>query len=132
LKVPKRPSSPEFRREVALRLKQAIRKHELTHSKAAKLLGVTRQTLWLYLHEKSAPGSVVLKKACQLWKLSLSVGGFDFDDRAFGPSGKQRPKPRQLDLFEALEQLRPDQIETKVIGRVRGSYELRVRIKVAS
>ena len=128
----KRRPNADFRHEIAGRLREAIQDNHLTISKAAKLLGVTRQSLWLYLNEKSTPGGEILKKACKLWKLTLNLEGFSFTSEAFGPERKALPRPQQLDLFRALEKLRPDQIDTRVIGRVRGFFELRVRIKIAS
>jgi transcriptional regulator with XRE-family HTH domain len=130
--VTKRRPNVEFRHEVSVRLREAIRDNGLTISVAAKMLRVTRQTLWLYLNERSTPGGEVLKRACKLWKLTLNVEGFSFTSDAFGPEKKTQPRAQQLDLFRALEKLRPDQIDTRVIGCVRGFFELRVRIKIAS
>lgn len=127
----KRGSSTEFRQEIALRLKEAILKSGLTKAEAAQKLGVTRQTLWLYLAAKCAPGSEVLKRACQEWKLSLTVKGVTFTPDAFG-APQDRITTKQLDLLEALDQIRPDQIQTQFVGRIGPFYELRLRIKVAS
>ena len=128
----KRRPNPDLRHEIAVRLREAIEDKNLTMTSAAKALRVTRQTLWLYLNEKSTPGGEVLKRACKVWNLTLNVEGFSFTSGAFGPEQKALPRPRQLDLFRALEKLRADQIDTRVVGCVRGFFELRVRIKIAS
>ena len=74
--------------------KEAIRKNGLTNTKAAELLGVKRQTLWLYLSEKSAPGTEVLRKASKHWKLSLG-DGYILTTGAFGPATTTLPeRPR--------------------------------------
>jgi transcriptional regulator with XRE-family HTH domain len=101
-------------------------------SEAAEQLGVRRQTLWLYLNEKSMPGGEVLRKACQLWKLSLNVKGFSFTSAAFGSPKKKTQKAEQYNLFRTLNQIRAKQIETTVVRRVGKFFELRLRIKVAS
>ena|SRR5579862_9281607 len=127
----RRRTSPRFRQQVAACLKEAIRENRLGKSDAAKLLGVKRQTLWLYLKEKTAPGPEVLRRASKLWKLSLS-DGYVVTSAAFGPEKKPQPRPKQLDLYKALDEIRPNHVTTRLIGRVGEFFEFRVRIKVAS
>lgn len=129
--MPKRRTSSTFRHEIAKCLNKAIREKGLSKSDAARALGIKRQTLWLYLKEKSAPGPEVLRKASKLWKLTLSDGTV-LTSEAFGPEKKPQSQPRQLRLFEALDDIKPNQITTKLIGRVGEFFEFRVRIKVAS
>jgi transcriptional regulator with XRE-family HTH domain len=128
----KRPTNPELRHEIAVRFREAIEINGLTMSEAAAQLGVRRQTLWLYLNEKSMPGGEVLRKACQHWKLSLNIKGFGFTSAAFGPPKDKPQKVEQYDLFRALNQIEEKQIKTTVVRRVGEFVELRVRIKVAS
>jgi transcriptional regulator with XRE-family HTH domain len=129
----KRRVDPALLREVATCLRKALLKHGLKPAEAAKKLGVERQTLWLYLNEKAMPGGAVLERACELWDLTLNVKGFSFTKGAFQrPKTRQQPSAKQLDLlFDVIEQIKPNQIETKLIGRA-GGFELRVRIKAAS
>jgi transcriptional regulator with XRE-family HTH domain len=127
----KKRTSPTFRREIAACLRRAIRENKLSKNEAAKRLGVERQMLWLYLKGKMAPGPEVLRKASKSWKLTLSDGTVLGPD-AFGPEKKPRSLPKQLRLFEALEEIQPNQIKTTLIGRVGDFFEFRVRIKVAS
>jgi transcriptional regulator with XRE-family HTH domain len=129
--MPKRPSSPALRREIATCLKAAIRDNKLKKSQAAKLLGVTRQTLWLYLNEKAAPGSEILRIASELWKLTLS-DGYVLKTDAFGPKKKLRTHTQQLSLLSVLDGIKPDQIQTEIIGRTGPFVEFRIRIRAAS
>lgn len=129
--MPKRRTSSALRLEIAKCLKRAIRENGLSKGDAAKALGIERQTLWLYLSGQSAPGAEVLRKASKLWKLTLSDGTV-LTSEAFGPEKKPKLQPKQLRLFEALDDIRSDQITTRLIGRVGEFFEFRVRIKVAS
>jgi transcriptional regulator with XRE-family HTH domain len=127
----KKRTSSAFRQEIASCLKRAIREKKLSKKAAAARLGVKRQMLWLYLTGKAAPGPEILRRASKLWKLTLSDGTVLGPD-LFGPENKPRGLPKQLRLFEALEEIQPNQIETRLIGRIGDFFEFRVRIKVAS
>jgi transcriptional regulator with XRE-family HTH domain len=120
----------EWRSEIAARFREAIAKRRLSNGQAADALGVTRQTLWLYLREKATPGGDVLKRACQLWGISISRKGVEFSAGAFGPERKApTPRAKQMGLFDALEMLREAQLETEVIGKTGEYFELRIRIR---
>jgi transcriptional regulator with XRE-family HTH domain len=126
----KRSNDPELRREIARQLQHAIDAKGLTKSQAAELLQVKRQTLWLYLKEKSTPGGEVLKKACELLDMKVHFKDYEFGAAAFGPSSSSGPPvPQQIGLFEVLEDLTSEQLEAKVVGRVGDYFELKVRIK---
>jgi transcriptional regulator with XRE-family HTH domain len=127
----KRPTSLRLRQEIASCLKAAIKKGGLSKKEAAELLGVERQTLWLYLTAKVAPGPEVLRKASRLWKLKLS-NGYVLKSGAFGPEKNIEAYVKQLNLYEALEQISSDQIEAQPVGRIGEYFEIRVRIKLAS
>jgi transcriptional regulator with XRE-family HTH domain len=129
--MPRRQTNATFRHEIAVCLKKAIREAGLSKGEAAQRLGVKRQTLWLYLKEKKAPGPEVLRRASKFLKLTLSDGTV-LNSGAFGPEKGPSPTAMQMRLFDAFEELRPNQIETKLIGRVGKYFEFRVRIKVAS
>jgi transcriptional regulator with XRE-family HTH domain len=130
-RVSKRPSSSILRREIATCLKAAIRDNNLKKRDAAKLLGITRQSLWLYLNEKSAPGSEVLRIASELWNLTLS-NGYVLKTEAFGPKKKLKTHAKQLNLLRALDEIKPSQIQTELVGRTGSFVEFRIRIKAAS
>src|SRR5690348_4301610 len=120
----KRASDKEWRREIAKRFREAIYKRRLTNKRAAEILGVKRQTLWLYLNDKATPGGDVLRKACEEWGITINRKGVEFSSGAFGSSkqaGRSPMKAKQLSLFEALELLREAQLDTEVLGRT-GQY----------
>jgi len=127
----KRSNDPEFRREVARQLRNAIEAKGLNRSEAANLLQIKRQTLWLYLKEKSTPGGEILKRACQLLGMTVHFKDHNFGPEAFAGQDSENapPVPKQMGLFQALEELRSEQLETKVVGRVGEYFELKVRIK---
>jgi transcriptional regulator with XRE-family HTH domain len=127
----RRPTNLRLRQEIAACLKAAIKKDRLSKKKAAELLGVKRQTLWLYLNAKVAPGPEVLRKASKLWKIKLS-DGYILRSAAFGPGKKIESYVKQLNLYEALDLITPDQIAAEPMGRVGEYFEFRVRIKLAS
>jgi hypothetical protein len=77
------------------------------------------------------PGVEVLERACKLWKLSLKVNGFTFSADAFHKEKKPKRSEQQLELFRAFADIRPSQIETKLVKTTGDLMELRVRIKVA-
>jgi len=125
----KKSADLEWRAEVASRFRKAIEKRALSVAQAAALLEVKRQTMYLYLNEKITPGGDVLKRACQLWGISISRKGVEFSAGAFGPKRQEPPSPAtQMGLFEALELLRKAQLDTEVVGRRGGHFELRIRI----
>src|SRR5258708_6976854 len=126
----KAPADLEWRREIASRFREAIAKRNLSNAQAAEMLGVRRQTIWLYLREKATPGGDVLKKACHLWGISISRKGVEFSAGAFGPERKTpTPRAKQMNLFDALELLREAQLDTEVIGKSGEYFELRIRIR---
>jgi transcriptional regulator with XRE-family HTH domain len=125
----KKSADLEWRHEIASRFRAAIKKAHVTNAQAASMLGVKRQTMWLYLKEKATPGGDVLRRACQLWGISISRSGVEFPAGAFGQERRKAPPPaRQMGLFDALEMLREAQLETEVIGQRGNYFELRIRI----
>ena len=128
--MPKKPADKEWRSEIARRFGQAIEERHLSKTEAAKNLGITRQTLWLYLNAKATPGGDVLKKACKSWEITISRKGAEFSAGAFGPEREPAPKrPKQLDLFKALEILREAKFETELVARSNQYFEIRIRIQ---
>jgi transcriptional regulator with XRE-family HTH domain len=131
-KMSKRRTNRVVRHEIATRLREALDLRRLTISEAAKLLGVTRQALWLYVNEKAMPGGRVLERACRKLDLSLTVNGFLITKEAFGPAIAKTAPSEQYELFRAFAEITPDQIETKLVRSSKDLFELRVRIKKAS
>jgi transcriptional regulator with XRE-family HTH domain len=126
----KGPADFEWRSEIAARFREAIKERHLTNAQAAEMLGVKRQTMWLYLNEKATPGGNVIGKACQLWGISMSRKGVEFSAGAFRPKRKtSAPRPRHMGLFDALKMLREAELETQVIGKSGEYFDLRIRIR---
>lgn len=126
----KRSADSELRREIARRLKEAIRDNDLTNTKAAELLKVKRQTLWLYLKEKATPGGDVLRRAFELWGITLKLPGFVITRETLGPEPPPREKlPEQLSLIDLLDRIEDRQLEATVIGRREDYFELKLRIR---
>jgi transcriptional regulator with XRE-family HTH domain len=120
----------EWRSEIAARFNEAIEKRHLTNARAAEMLGVKRQTMWLYLNRKATPGGDILRRACQLWGISITRKGVEFSPGAFGPDRKAAgPPPKQMGLFDALEMLRDAKLEAEVIGKSGEYFDLRIRIR---
>jgi transcriptional regulator with XRE-family HTH domain len=129
----KRGADSELRRAIVNGLTNAIRTNKLTKSKAAELLKVKRQTLWLYLRGKATPGGDVLRRAFELWGLRIELGNYVITKESFGlkpePVG---PTAEQLSLLDQLEKLSDDQLEVAPMGR-RGEYfEFKIRIRAGA
>ena len=121
-----------LRTDFAARLSKAI--SGISKSEAAEKLGISRQMLNRYLKGQSTPGGEVIKRACENWKLTLSIRGFEFKAGAFDAPTRRRTvaKSGQLSLLELLEKLRNDQLEAKIVGREGDSFYVKLRIKVVA
>jgi transcriptional regulator with XRE-family HTH domain len=123
-----------FRRQVADKFSAAISSRGLTKAEAAKILGVSRETLYQYLNARSTPGSDVLQRACEVWGITLNYRGLEFDSAAFGQSAKKSDigGDRQLDLFAALNLVNDNSVDVTVIRKTKKSIELKVSLKFVS
>ena len=129
----KHSNTEALRAEFALQLATAIK--GINKSLAAKKLGVSRQMLRLYLNEMATPGGEVIKRACDEWRLSLSIKGFQFSGEAFAADRKPHKREDhlpQLSLLDLLEKLQNDQLEAQIVGREGDSFYLKLRIKLAA
>ena len=127
----KQPPDYALREEIALKIQKAITDNRLTYGRASELLEIRRQTLWLYLRKKATPGGEVLRRACRLWDITLSVKGFQFSEEAFATPRRTPSEalPQQLSLLDVLQTIREDQLEVAVVGRVGDAFEVKLRIK---
>lgn len=126
----KRGSDSEFRNAIISGLKDALREHKLSRSKAAELLGIKRQTLWLYLKGRATPGGEVLRRAFDLWGLRIELGNYVITKESFGPEpGAIAGAHEQLNLLDQLDKLNLDQLEVAAIGRQGDYFEFKIRIK---
>lgn len=133
--MPQKPTAntAALRAEFAAQLSKAI--GGMPKQEAADVLKITRQMLNRYLKAKSTPGGEVIKRACERWKFSLSVRGFEFKGGAFDTQPKRRSetaKAAQLNLLDLLDKIRNDQLEARIVGREGDSFYLKLRIKVVA
>jgi transcriptional regulator with XRE-family HTH domain len=129
----KHSNTDELRAEFARQLSEAIK--GISKNQAADKLGISRQMLRLYLKGMATPGGEVIKKACDEWRLTLSIKGFQFAGEAFASNVKPRGRQDKLSepsLFDLLDKLEKNQIEAEVVGREGDSFYLRFRIKLAA
>jgi hypothetical protein len=119
-----------------IKLLSEIRERDKTLNKAkiAEILQIRRQTLWLYSKGQTTPGGEVIKRACDHWKVRLTVKGFEFSGSAFETRKKAPPEglPIQRNLFDVLGTLTNQNLEAKVVGKVGDSFYLQIRIKNAN
>ncbi len=132
----KRPPNDTALRFAFIRLLSDVRQRNegLKEKEIAEVLQVKRQTLWLYTKGRATPGGEVIKRACDHWKVKLTVKGFEFSGAAFETKKKapQEALPPQPGLFDLLGTLTSRNLEAKVVGRVGDSFYLQIRIKEAS
>jgi len=89
--------------------------------------------LYAYLSGKSLPGHSVLRRACSAWNLELSYKNLIVNTKSF-PQPAQHPDDSnpvqlQLDLQEALEHLRNEDLGVQILRRANGRLELRIDVR---
>src|SRR5712692_8823691 len=92
--------------EIGRALSEAIRVNSLPVSRAARILGVSRQSLYQYLRGGALPGMDVLHRACIAWNIKIHYRGVQFGigDFAQGITDRQR-KGTQLEMPYILRSL---------------------------
>ena len=124
-------------RDFTSSLRAAIQRRRLTVTAAAKVLGITRQMLHLYLAGSAhQPRWRVLERACRAWDLSFTAQGKRFDKNAFGPdksSVQDSGAPVQLLLLpEAIERLSNANLEVKIVRKEASRICLELDVKFYS
>jgi transcriptional regulator with XRE-family HTH domain len=117
-------------------LRTAIQRRKLTITAAARVLGVTRQMLHLYLGgSRHQPRWRVIERACRAWDISFVAQGKKFDRRAFGEEkkpAKVRDSAVQLMLLpEAIECLQDANLDVRIIRRDASRVFLEVQVRFA-
>jgi hypothetical protein len=121
-------------RDFAVNLGREIEKRGLTITTAAKVLGVTRQTLHLHLRPggKHQPRWSLVKRAVRVWDMVIFVQKQKFDRNAFGPDiVKKDPAVQLLLLPEAINRLGNANLEVTVLRKDVSSVALEVLVKFA-
>src|SRR5436305_10472486 len=121
-----------FRERFAEELQAAIGSNRGAASAAAKKLGISRQAIFLYLNSRATPGAEVVRRVCQLFKLSLNVKGQIVSESSYRKTSRERPQnvpPLQLPLLpDAIRALNNEQLEIEVLNKIGDSVDLKVRI----
>lgn len=128
--MPRRPSDQDLREEFAFKVRNAIENRALTKKRAAAELGITRQSLYLYIKAKVAPGPDVLRKAMELWKIDLTYRGHrltleDLSARSFASA---TVLPVQMSLWDTLKRLDNRSVKVVIDDKSLQSLELKVSI----
>jgi len=131
--MPRSPyGDPEFRREVARKLADAISRQGLKRVQAAKELGISRQALHQYLAGRSTPRGEVLARAVAKWDIELEYRGGKFAAAAFQVrSAGATPEAVQMGLFEALQRLEDGNLAVKISSKRQGVLELKLQVRLA-
>jgi hypothetical protein len=115
-----------LRAELSKALKAAIGEKRGNITAAAKSIGISKQTLSLYIRRKATPGAEILRKICAQWNLQLNIHGALVD--ASGPAEKTPERAEQLFLFEAIAQVEDSGLQVAVLRRLDESIDLKVTI----
>jgi transcriptional regulator with XRE-family HTH domain len=120
-------------RDFARTLDQAIRKRGLSVTDAARVLGITRQTLHLYLNRSGhQPRWRVIDRACRAWDVSFVAQGKRWDKGAFGKERPPTTAPEAVQLLlllEAIERLENASFEVEILKKEPSRIYLELRVK---
>jgi len=122
----KKPSDPELRRLFGEQLREKLR--GTPYSKAAALLGVTPQSIYLYTKGKVLPRADIFEKAVEIW-------GLEFPYRGMVIAASGRPKaprgagPQQMSLFNAIAAIRKGDMEVNIAKKSSSALTLEIELK---
>ncbi len=135
--MPRRAKDPEFCREFAEKLGQAVI-GKLSKKEAAATLGVSRQMLDVYLSGKAMPGSDVILKAMAMrtWNLPLTYRGREITASQLArPTASHMPTPAPeqipLPLKDALDSLNEGDLRIRINKKEADRIELGLSIRFA-
>jgi DNA-binding XRE family transcriptional regulator len=134
--MPRKASDPEFRSEIAAKFKAVIKNKGLTKQAAAKELGVTRQSLYLYTKGRVAPGPDVVRKAMELWKIDLTYRGhrLALEDLSAPAAAVHLPVsiPIQMNLWDVIKKLDNQSVKVEIRDKNLSLIELKVSINLGA
>lgn len=119
----------DLKEAITQELKRAFRERKVSVSAAAKVLGVSRQSVHSYLNGTSIPRSGRLAMAVRTWNLSFTVGDVSFDKTSFPPS-KLASLPAQLTMASRFDSIKAEDLKVDV-ERQGEDFRISVSIKVA-
>ncbi len=120
-------------RDFAGVLGHAIQQRGLSVAKAAAVLGITRQTLHLYLScSGHQPRWRVIERACRAWDIGFIAQGKRWDKGAFGRERPPAIAPEAVQLLllpEAIARLENANFEVEILKREPSRICLELRVK---
>lgn len=137
----RKPPDSEFLAEIANQLKDGLSRRRVsatqegkrfTRHDAAEELGISRASLQFYLAAKHMPGSDVLRRAMEIWKIDLTYRGRKLTvvDLAL-PTNTRKitgPEPVQLGLWDSIKKLDSNALSVRVIKKGQNKISLQVDV----
>ena len=125
-------SEMQLREEIKLRFKEAMFRHRINQSQAAKQIGITRAAVSRYMATSATPSAFVFLKACKRWNLRVVHDGVEFGARNLSKKQQsRRESPEQLPLFSALKELGDDSLGIRINKKGPDRLDLSLEIKFA-
>jgi predicted transcriptional regulator len=129
---------PATRPSGVLRQKAAevisLKLRELSVTRAAHDLGVSRQAIYGFKSGEYCPSLAVIQRACTVWGLEFNIQGMTINDRVFSPrpakSKSSKKSERQITMFDLWEQLEHRRMTVVRAERVDGAVEMTLRISI--
>jgi len=117
-----------LRQYIGKAFEQAIHRRRISKTAAARDLDVSRQMLYLYLKGRSLPDESVLRRACAAWDLELNFEGLIVNSSSFRQPALDVTSAVQLplDLRQALDQLRDENLKIHIVRKENGRVEMNV------
>jgi hypothetical protein len=119
----------DLRIAISTELKRALTQQKVSISSAAKVLGVSRQSVHSYLKGTSLPRPGVFAVAVRTWDLKISIGNSSFDKTSF-PEPKLSSVPLQMTMEDLFDSIKADDLKLDV-KRQGKDFRISVSIKVA-
>jgi transcriptional regulator with XRE-family HTH domain len=96
----------KFREDFAAGLALVVGSRRGAQAQAARLLGVKRQLVSLYLKGDTTPGRDIIHRTRELWGFPSEWGGVPLDAKTFPRQLGPQVQPQQLRLFSEDQQLK--------------------------
>jgi transcriptional regulator with XRE-family HTH domain len=135
--VKKRRHDPDFRAEVARRIRakvKELRKEGVSEAAAARQIGVSPQGFNRYIRGLATPKPEILARICAAWGLKFSYRSKDFGAEAFGApeASRDERKIEQLSLFDEPQELHNRNLRLKVQAGKATTLNVSLEIRFAS
>jgi hypothetical protein len=132
--APKLETPDDLPHLIGKALGKAIKDRELTVVEAAAQLRISRQSLHAYLGGHACPSVEILYRACLLWNIVVSYGGYNFGVRSKSKrkQAHQTLKQRSISLPFTFEEVRKRDVEIELGKKTPRSVQLRLFLNVGS